>query len=520
MNAFMGQITGREAWTSTLQKVEVALPTALQPWTSHFVAIIVVFTLSMLWKVYTTIYNLYFHPLARFPGPREAALSQDWIYKNSLSGQIEPLLEKLHDQYKSHAIRIAPNELHITDVSLYNKIYSQKDPWPKNGDFYAAFGTPHSLFVETDHGLHRERRKLLNPYFSRGGVLNVQDLIQEKAATLGARFQKLPPGFRVNLYNALRCLTVDIISDYASGSCLNQLETTNDDFFGSYLEPFDAFAENIWHMCYRPLIRAIVTSAPAWIAKRVGKEGRSIVQLQEANRAALYSYRNKPDVGRPVVYAALDSCSEDEAVAEATDILVAGSDTTAYTLTVALWHITKHQAISNELVESLFRNIPDAKTIPNLPVLEKIPILNAIVKESVRIASAVPGRLPRIVPSHAALFVDGKKVPEGTIVGMSAYTMNRNQEHWGQNADEFHPHRWLIGDSAAMEQNMASFSKGRRSCIGQPLAYAELHIVLAYLLRNFDFELASGSALPDGCDSFTCKVEKPGVLAYVRPRVK
>ncbi|KAH6957495.1 cytochrome P450 [Fusarium avenaceum] len=520
MNSLIGQITGHEAWTSTVRKLESALPTVLQPWAPHFLVIAVVLTFSMLWRIYTTIYNLYFHPLAGFPGPREAALSQNWVYKNSETGRIEPLLEKLHDQYKSHAIRIAPNELHITDVSLYKKIYSQNDPWSKNGDFYAAFGTPHSVFVETDHGLHRERRKLLNPYFSRGGVLNVQDLILEKVEKLVVRFGKLPPGFKVNLYNAFRCLTVDIISDYASGTSLNQTETADDDFFGTYIESFEAFSDNLWHMCYRPLMRAIITSAPACIAKRLSKEGQSIVRLLEANTAALQSYRTKPDVGRPVVYAALNGCSQEEAVAEATDILAAGSDTTAYTLTVALWHIIDNRAIRDELVEALFRHIPDAKNIPDLPALEKIPILNAIAKECVRIASAVPGRLPRIVPSHAALFVDGKKVPEGTIVGMSAYTMNRSQELWGHNADEFDPSRWLTGDNAAMEQNMASFSKGRRSCIGQPLAYAEIHIVLAYLLRNFDFELAPGSALPDACDKFTAGVEKPGVLAHIKPRGK
>lgn len=99
MNALIGQITGHEVWTSIIQRVKVTLPTVLQPWTPHFMDIIVVLIFTMLWKVYTTVYNLYFHPLAHFPGPREAALSQNWIYMNSLSGRIERILERLHDQY-------------------------------------------------------------------------------------------------------------------------------------------------------------------------------------------------------------------------------------------------------------------------------------------------------------------------------------------------------------------------------------------------------------------------------------
>ncbi|RKK96205.1 hypothetical protein BFJ68_g14465 [Fusarium oxysporum] len=520
MNAILRQVSENKAWMSVTRMLELLLPPSLQHWASFLALIIFATTGSMAWKICNAIYNLYFHPLAKFPGPREAAVSQNWIYKNSLDGRIEPLLEKLHQRYNSHAIRIAPNELHITDVTLYKTIYSQNNPWTKDGNFYAAFGTPHSVFVETDHGLHRERRKLLNPFFSRAGVLNVQGLMSEKATTLGTRLRKLPPGFKVNLYNAFRCLTVDIISDYASGKCLDQVGTSDDSFFGSYLEAFDAMADLTWDMCYQPFVRTFVTWTPAFIAKRLSKEARAFNRLQAANTAALQAYRAKPDVERPVVYSALDGCTEVEAVAEATDILAAGSDTTAYSLTVGLWHILNNKAIKEELQEALLENIPDPETIPSLPALEKIPILTATVKESVRIASPVPGRLPRVVPDHAALFVDGKRVPVGTIVGMSAYTIHRSQKLWGPNASKFDPRRWLTGDSAAMEQNMVSFSKGRRSCIGQTLAFAEIHIVLAYLFRNFDFELAPGSATPDACDRFTAMVRKPGVLAYVKPREK
>ncbi|KAI8651118.1 hypothetical protein NCS55_01355000 [Fusarium keratoplasticum] len=520
MNTILNEVSESKAWVSVTRMLELLLPPSLQPWAA-FLALIIFGTTSFLaWKICNAIYNLYFHPLAKFPGPREAALSQNWIYKSSLDGRIEPLLEKLHNQYNSHAIRIAPNELHITDVALYKTIYSQNDPWTKDGNFYAAFGTPHSVFVETDHGLHRQRRKLLNPFFSRAGVLNVQGLISEKATTLSARLRKLPPGFKVNLYNAFRCLTVDIISDYASGKCLNQVSTSDDSFFGSYLEAFDAMADLTWDMCYQPLVRAFVAWTPAFIAKRLSKEARAFNRLQAANTAALQAYRAKRDVERPVVYSALDSCTEVEAVAEATDILAAGSDTTAYSLTVGLWHIMNSKSIKEELAEALRENMPDPETIPSLPTLEKIPILTATVKECVRIASPVPGRLPRVVPDHATLFVDGKRVPAGTIVGMSAYTMHRSEELWGPRASEFDPHRWLTAEGAAMEQNMVSFSKGRRSCIGQPLALAEIHVVLAYLFRNFDFELAPGSATADACDRFTAMVRKPGVLAYVRPREK
>lgn len=53
----------------------------------------------IIWIVSEAAYRLQFHPLASFPGPREAALSNNWIYKLSKSGKVEQELERLHQLY-------------------------------------------------------------------------------------------------------------------------------------------------------------------------------------------------------------------------------------------------------------------------------------------------------------------------------------------------------------------------------------------------------------------------------------
>lgn len=99
MNTILNEVSESKAWVSVTRMLELLLPPSLQPWAA-FLALIIFGTTSFLaWKICNAIYNLYFHPLAKFPGPREAALSQNWIYKSSLDGRIEPLLEKLHNQY-------------------------------------------------------------------------------------------------------------------------------------------------------------------------------------------------------------------------------------------------------------------------------------------------------------------------------------------------------------------------------------------------------------------------------------
>lgn len=76
---------------------------------------------------------------------------------------------------EARTIRIAPNELHIDDTSLYKVIYRQGTPYMKHEPFYLGFNA-HSptVFTEVDPHKHKERRRMLNPYFLRAGVLKLE----------------------------------------------------------------------------------------------------------------------------------------------------------------------------------------------------------------------------------------------------------------------------------------------------------------------------------------------------------
>jgi hypothetical protein len=64
-----------------------------------FQAGVLLLAFTFVYKASQAIYRLYFHPLAGFPGPREAALSDTWLYKLSEIGQQEQEFERLHKKY-------------------------------------------------------------------------------------------------------------------------------------------------------------------------------------------------------------------------------------------------------------------------------------------------------------------------------------------------------------------------------------------------------------------------------------
>jgi hypothetical protein len=101
-------------------------------------------------------------------------------------------------------LRIGPNELHISDVDLYKVIYSKTNPLPKYAPFYDGFNTPHTVFAECDPTLHKERRRLLNPLFSRVSVFKLEPVIQEKLELLSGKIRFLYARGPINAYDVFR----------------------------------------------------------------------------------------------------------------------------------------------------------------------------------------------------------------------------------------------------------------------------------------------------------------------------
>jgi cytochrome P450 len=251
---------------------------------------------------------------------------------------------------------------------------------------------------------------------------------------------------------------------------------------------------------------------------------RRLFALADEGITCLEAYRSsmpKGDNASPVIFDSLQHLPDHAIGAEAVGFLVAGSDTTAFTLTSAVWHICHNPMIKRKLAAAIKEAIPEHREgeYPTLMQLESIPYLVACVKESLRIAIPVPGRLPRVVPGATAapLVVDGKVVPPGSIVGMSAYSMHISEELWGPNARDFEPERWLGEGAKGLDEHSMAFSKGARNCIGQPLAQAELLLTLYMLFRYFDMELdaASGKGFTTK-DQFVTIVQEPGVVLRMR----
>lgn len=103
---------------------------------------------------------------------------------------------------------------------------------------------------------------------------------------------------------------------------------------------------------------------------------------------------------------------------------------------------------------------------------------------------------------------------------------HHNRDSFGSDADEFRPERWLevAGTQAAsiMEQNLAAFGFGSRTCIGKNVSLLEINKLVPVLARDFDFVFLNQHGAPERRGYVTVKndwfVKMPHLYARITKR--
>jgi len=176
---------------------------------------------------------------------------------------------------------------------------------------------------------------------------------------------------------------------------------------------------------------------------------------------------------------------EDELIGHAGVIFAAGHETSTNSLAWTLFLLSQHPVIARNLEDELDSVLHGRS--PRLEDLPQLPLLDAVVKESMRILPAVPFH-PRIVAEDSELA--GHRLPAGSEVFLSIFHMHRDPDIFPEPA-RFQPKRWETIKPSVYEYN--PFSAGPRMCIGASFATMEIKIVLATLLQRFRMELPDGA---------------------------
>ncbi|KAL9110368.1 MAG: hypothetical protein Q9227_005099 [Pyrenula ochraceoflavens] len=459
-------------------------------------------------------YRLYFHPLAEFPGPKLAAASlwYEWYYDCAKRGQYLFKIKELHEQY-GPVVRINPYELHFSDPEFFHEIYSQTEKrdawhWRKKG-----FGIDHSTLTTLQHDLHRKRRSALNPLFSKQRIAKLQPMIVERVNALVKRIKQFgEDGEVIDFKTAFGAFTADVATEYFFGKNHHKIEAPDFDYrFHNSVQ--SGFNNMLWmnqFPWFMDLMTTVAHYTPSWVLLTLASKAQMTsfiavqrditIQVRES-LARPPPVDDDPDAYHATMYDQLLSSRLPEAEKSFTRLvqeggLMVGAATvsTAWSLTAMTYCLAAHPEALLKLKSELRSAFPSGppSSPSDLPTLEHLPYLSAVLQESLRIGIGPSHRSPRISPDKPLRFTDRTSsseksqrtwlIPPGTPMCMSHPLLFRDPSIFPE-PYAFRPERWI--ENPGLERYQFAFSKGTRACIGINLAMAEMYLVCAHLFYRF-----------------------------------
>ncbi|CAN4099801.1 unnamed protein product [Withania somnifera] len=125
--------------------------------------------------------------------------------------------------------------------------------------------------------------------------------------------------------------------------------------------------------------------------------------------------------------------------------------------------------------------------------IDKLPYLQAVVKEAMRLHPAVSLLLPHRAQNNIEVL--GYTVPKDTQVFVNAWAIGRDPKSW-ERPLEFLPERFIESsvDYKGRDFEFIPFGAGRRICPGLPLAIRMVNLMLASIIQPFSWKLPDGMA--------------------------
>lgn len=485
------------------------------------------------------IYNIYFHPLAKFPGSKVAAATywHETFYDVFKGHQYVWKIREMHTQY-GPIIRTNPDDIHISDPDFFDDFYTLKlDKWKwwTNG-----FAVPTAGGMTIEEKLHRKRRGALNPFFSKASIIASLPIIQEKLAVMVDRLDKIAGSREVlDLEAVYLALTTDVLTQCSYGWTYDYIHHPEWAYTWKVINTGGRASAAIVRSF--PLVGAIVRSTPLWLAvklvppvgfmkswmQRVGIQVRKIKSDPETMQMIKTEKRRKDTIFAQLLSSDLpeEELSDQRLIDEGVLIATAGSETTSWAITITTYYLMKDPVALKKVRDELATaEIPEGDPVAPWTKLEQLPYLTAVLKEGLRMAGGMLSRLPRVYDKP----IQYKEwtIPAGTPIGMTPH-FTLIDENLFPEPRKFKPERWLDQmaegkTTSRLDKYITAFGKGSRGCIGIHLAWAQMYMSLAAVVQRYDlemFETDDTDAIPTR-DLFTggVKLDSKGIRVIVHSK--
>ncbi|EQL30929.1 cytochrome P450, family 3, subfamily A [Blastomyces dermatitidis ATCC 26199] len=464
------------------------------------------------------VYNVFYHPLRSFPGPTSHAMSLVPYIHKILRGTLEYDVLDLHKAY-GDVVRISPHELAICGPGSWKDILgnrkSGEEQLEKFWQYYRPGGTDESTsIINADREEHSRLRRQLSHGFSDKSMREQEPLITRHIDLMIKRFLELggAGSKSLDLTQWYNYATFDIIGDLTFGESFGCLENAYFHPFVKLMLASGKIASFLQCAGYFPTFKKFLLSLiPKTAMKRQANVAKEKI-LRRMNAGI-----ERPDLIEGLLKKQEEwNMSLDTLSGNARLILVGGSETTATLLCgVTYLLLSNPQALAKLTAEvrSAFKSEDDI----NMNSVNELDYMLACLNEAMRVYPPVPLGLPRVIPKGGCQ-ITGQFIPEDSVVAIHHWATYHNEKYF-TDPFAFHPERFLGDPKFANDKRelLQPFHVGPRNCLGRNLAYAEMRLILARLIYNFDMNLAPESANWLRKQRVFLFYTKPPLNVYMRP---
>lgn len=486
-------------------------------------------------------YKLYFDPLRRFPGPYLASIADLWRMLDAALGAHRPPSDiSLHEKY-GDVVRKGPNVLGFAQPEAVADIYGTDKDYGKSEFYWTAAPTAGgyarpSLFSSLDAAWHDNLRRAIQPAFNLSALLQYEPFVDRTVESFMREIRSryadtagAAGGQRnvMQLHKWMHWYAFDVVGELTYGAPFGFLRTASDvDGIIEKAHFYLLYNQIVGNM---PILDKLLLKNPVllWLNRRgyFNSTPNPVVAFALSRQNVRKEHQRRDshiDSTRPESQDLLkkflqaqashpETVTDKEVLGLGISMVLAGSETTAITLTVCLYHILRNPRIYATLQKELDTELrnddgvgsagakepvsADVKKPVSFRAAQKLPYLDACIKETFRIHPAARFSPERVLPPHETATIADHHVPGGTVVGVNAWALHRREEIFGNDVETFRPERWIAasdGDKARvdrMSRCLFQFGAGRFGCIGKHISLLEIYKVVPSLLLAFEFGL-------------------------------
>jgi cytochrome P450 len=414
-------------------------------------------------------------------GPQTHPWIQTFQWLKNPLGYMEECAEKYGDIFTLKIGPVFTPQVFISNPQAIQKIFTTDTKILDSGE-PAGIKAPllgEQSLLALEGKPHQRQRKLLTPPLHGERMLAYGDLIYEITQEVTNKWQVAEP---FNILSSMQEISFEVILKAVFGLENGSRYEHLKELMLKILNPEKPFLRGM--MLLFPSLQKDLGAWSPW-----GKFLRLKAEIDELIYAEIKERQEKLDPSRTDILS-LMMAAKDENDQPMTDVelrdelitlLIAGHETTATSLTWAFYWVHRLPQVKEKLLQEL-ANLgakPDANEI------FKLPYLNAVCSETLRLYPVAMLALNRLVKSP--LEVMGYNLEPGTLVIPCIY-LTHHREDLYPDSKQFKPERFLERQFSATE--FLPFGGGNRRCIGMAFALFEMKLVLTTVLSQWKMELA------------------------------